>query len=75
MLKTFQLHLEHVNPRLDPLEALKYDLNCADGQKQQEESANKDFNVLEIEESVAEFKKSLDEIIAELKKKPSETKQ
>lgn len=56
-----------MNPRLDPLEAYKYDLNCADGQKQKEDAIKTDASVIEIEQSVIEFRKSIDDIVAELK--------
>lgn len=66
LLKTFELHLENVNPRLDPLEAYKYDLDSADGRKQAED-AKMDANIAEIEQNVIEFRKSIDDIVAELK--------
>lgn len=66
LLKTFKLHLEHVNPRLDPLEAYKYDLSCADGRKQADEAVKMSANIIEIEQSVIEFRKSIDDIIDEL---------
>lgn len=74
LLKTFKLHLEHMNPRFDPLEASKYDLDSADGQKKAEE-AKSHTNIIEIEQNVLEFRKSIDEITCKLKsycgKKPS----
>lgn len=66
LLKTFKLHLEHVNPRLDPLEAYKYDLSTADGRKQAED-VKTHANLNEIEQNVIEFRKSIDDIVAELK--------
>lgn len=55
-----------MNPRLDPLEAYKYDLDSADGRKKAED-AKKDANIIELEQNVIDFRKSIDDIVAELK--------
>lgn len=51
---------------MDPLEAYKCDLDSADGRKQAEE-AKTHANIIEIEQNVIEFRKSIDNIIVELK--------
>lgn len=68
LLKTFKLHLEHVNPRLDPLEAYKNDSSRVGRQQAEEVEKAKEYaNIVGIEHSVDEFRKSIDDIIVELK--------